>query len=56
MTRKEWLTKEHRNIDSQIQQLEKERESNRSYEHKALLVSLKKRKLEVKTELCSLVA
>lgn len=56
MTRKEWLIKEHKNVDFQIQELERERESNRSFDHKTLLVNLKKKKLKLKTELHSISA
>ncbi len=56
MTRIEWLTKRHRELDAQVVQLEAEREHNRSAEHKALLVDLKKQRLAVKTELAELQA
>ena len=51
MTRIEWLNKKHKELDSQVAMLEAEREHNRSPEHKALLVDLKKRKLALKTEM-----
>jgi uncharacterized protein YdcH (DUF465 family) len=51
MTRLDWLRKKHAELDSLIQQLEQERSTNRSVEHKALLQDLKKQRLAVKTEL-----
>lgn len=54
MTRVEWLKKEHRRIDEHIEELEKERETIRSAEHKALLSDLKKQRLRLKTELLEL--
>jgi uncharacterized protein YdcH (DUF465 family) len=56
MTRSEWLTKRHRELDAQVEQLEVERKHNRSAEHKALLVDLKKQRLALKTELTELQA
>ncbi len=56
MTRIEWLTKRHRELDAQVDQLEAEREHNRSAEHKALLVDVKKQRLAVKTEMEELKA
>ncbi len=56
MTRIEWLTKRHREIDAQVAQIEQEREHNRTAEHKALLVDLKKQRLAVKTEMAELEA
>lgn len=56
MTRIEWLNKRHRELDAQVVQLEAEREHNRSAEHKALLVAVKKQRLAVKTEMEELKA
>ena len=56
MTRIEWLTKRHRELDAQVVQLEAEREYNRTAEHKALLVDLKKQRLAAKTEIEELKA
>ncbi len=56
MTRKEWLIKRHRELDAQVTQLEYERLTNRSAEHKALLTYLKKQRLALKTELLDLEA
>jgi len=56
MTRIEWLTKRHRELDAQVVQLEAEREHNRTAEHKALLVDLKKQRLAAKTEIEELKA
>lgn len=54
MTRLEWVTKKHRELDARIEALEAERTTIRSAEHKALLSDLKKQKLQLKTELHSL--
>jgi len=56
MTRIEWLSKRHRELDVQVTELEQEREHIRSAEHKALLVDLKKQRLAVKTEMAELKA
>jgi uncharacterized protein YdcH (DUF465 family) len=56
MTRKEWLSKKHRELDYQVSQLEAERNLNRDVVHKALLVDLKKQRLAVRTEILSLEA
>jgi hypothetical protein len=56
MTRKEWLSKKHRELDYQVSQLEVERNLNRDVVHKALLVDLKKQRLAVRTEILSLEA
>ena len=56
MTRKEWLSKKHRELDYQLSQLEAERNLNRDVVHKALLVDLKKQRLAVRTEILSLEA
>ena len=54
MTRSEWLTKQHLVISARIDELEAERKTNRSAEHKALLVELKKQRLRLKEELFTL--
>lgn len=51
MTRLQWLRKRHRELDAQVEELEQQRESIRSAEHKATLVDLKKQRLAVKTEI-----
>lgn len=51
MTRIEWLTKKHHELEAQVESLEHEREHNRDFDHKTLLQDLKKQKLAVKTEL-----
>jgi uncharacterized protein YdcH (DUF465 family) len=56
MTRIEWLNKKHRELDDQVTRLEAEREHNRSAEHKALLVDVKKQRLAIKTEMAELMA
>jgi uncharacterized protein YdcH (DUF465 family) len=56
MTRKEWLSKKHRELDYQVSQLEAERNLNRDVVHKSLLVDLKKQRLAVRTEILSLEA
>lgn len=56
MTRKEWLQNKHRELDQHVTQLEQERVWNRSAEHKALLVDIKKQRLAVKTEILELEA
>lgn len=56
MNRKDWLIKQHAQVNEQIDELEKERAFNRAFEHKALLVNLKKLKLRYKTELESFTA
>lgn len=56
MTRREWLVKQHRELDILVTQLEQEREHDRSTRHKALLVATKKQRLAVKTELEQLKA
>ena len=53
MTRIEWLEKEHQKLDLQIQELENQRQIIRSFEHKALLKSLKAKKLSIKTEIAN---
>jgi uncharacterized protein YdcH (DUF465 family) len=54
MTRLGWLQKRHAELDSQVQELELEREFNRTTEHKALLLDLKKQRLKVKDEILEL--
>lgn len=54
MTRLEWLTKKHKELDTRVTALEAERDKHRSFEHKALLTDLKKQRLQVKAELTSL--
>ena len=51
MTRIEWLEKKHKELDELVEQLEKERETNRSFEHKSLLVKAKSDKLAIKDEI-----
>lgn len=51
MTRVERLLAEHQKIHKQIDELERERSIVRNFEHKALLKSLKTRRLHIKTEL-----
>ena len=51
MTRQEWLTKQHRELDARITELENQRERIRSAEHKAVLVDMKKQRLLIKEEL-----
>jgi uncharacterized protein YdcH (DUF465 family) len=51
MTRQEWLLKRHVELDNQIKSLEAEREVTRNFNHKSLLIQLKKQKLMLKTEL-----
>jgi len=55
MTRAEWLQKKHKELEAVVAQLENERSTNRSSEHKALLQLKKKEKLAVKTELNELL-
>lgn len=55
MTRLEWLKKRHADLKAQIDVLEKQRETDRSPEHKAMLQDLKKQKLAVKEEKYSLM-
>lgn len=54
MTRLEWLNKQHKSLDEQVSELEKQRSNVRDYNHKALLTSLKKQRLAIKTELESI--
>jgi uncharacterized protein YdcH (DUF465 family) len=56
MTRAEWLRKKHSELESIVQQLEQERKTNRSADHKALLQLKKKEKLALKTELNELLS
>jgi hypothetical protein len=51
MTRIEWLRKKHSELESIVDQLEQERLTNRSADHKALLQLKKKEKLNIKTEI-----
>lgn len=51
MTRLDWLKRKHSELNSLVTQLEHERLTNRSPEHKALLVLKKKEKLTIKTEI-----
>ena len=55
MKRLDWLDSKHKELSAQILELEKEREVNRSAEHKALLVDLKKQRLLVKEEKYSIL-
>ena len=45
------LQKRYDKLSEQIIKLEKERMLNRDFNHKTLLISLKKQKLKIKTEL-----
>lgn len=56
MTRIDWLKNKHTELDSIVQQLEQERITNRSADHKALLQLKKKEKLAIKTELNELLS
>jgi uncharacterized protein YdcH (DUF465 family) len=56
MTRVEWLTKKHSELEAIVAQLEAERLHNRSADHKALLQFKKKEKLNVKSELNALLS
>ena len=47
----ESLIIEHQNISNKVALLEKERKFNRSFEHKAKLLNLKKQKLMIKERL-----
>jgi uncharacterized protein YdcH (DUF465 family) len=51
MRRIEWLHKQHSVLAKQVDEIESQRQNDRSAELKALLVSLKKQKLAIKTEL-----
>lgn len=51
MNRIDWLKKKHAEIDKIVQDLEDQRITIRSMEHKAVLQDLKKQKLAIKTEL-----
>lgn len=55
MTRIDWLKKKHSEASAIVEQLEQERLTNRSAEHKALLQLMKKEKLRYKSELNSLL-
>lgn len=50
MNRLDWLVNKHAELSKQITELEKQREVNRSPEHKALLTDLKKQRLLIKEE------
>lgn len=45
------LTKRHKNLSEKINELEKERSWNRTFEHKSKLIELKKEKLKIKEKL-----
>jgi len=49
------LTKEHIYYSNKVDEIEKERSSQRDFSHKALLVKLKKIKLAIKDELNKLI-
>lgn len=51
MTRIEWLENKHKELSELVEQLEQERESNRSFEHKSLLIKAKSDKLALKDEI-----
>jgi uncharacterized protein YdcH (DUF465 family) len=51
MTRTEWLTDKHRELDSTITTLEGQKYTLWSDKHRAMLQDLKKQKLVIKTEL-----
>lgn len=51
MTRTEWLTNKHRELDNTITTLESQRDVLWSDRHRATLQDLKKQKLVIKTEL-----
>ena len=51
MTRTEWLTDKHRELDTTINTLENQRDVLWSDRHRATLQDLKKQKLVIKTEL-----
>ena len=51
MTRLEWLKNKHAELDKEIDQLELQREHDRSTEFWALLKDLKKQRLAIKTEM-----
>jgi uncharacterized protein YdcH (DUF465 family) len=54
MTRITWLKNKHAEIDAKVLEIEKQREHERSFEHKAMLVDLKKQKLIIKQEIQTL--
>lgn len=51
MTRNEWLSNKHRELDNTITTLENQRDVLWSDRHRATLQDLKKQKLVIKTEL-----
>ena len=51
MTRAEWLSKRHRELDTTIATLEEQKDVLWSDRHRATLQDLKKQKLVIKTEL-----
>jgi len=51
MTRSEWLSNKHRELDNTITTLESQRDVLWSDRHRATLQDLKKQKLVIKTEL-----
>lgn len=51
MTRLEWLKNKHKELDNEIDELEAQREHDRSTEFWALLKDLKKQRLAIKTEM-----
>ena len=54
MTRIEWLKSKHTELDNRINILEQERYITRDFDHKTLVIDLKKQKLAIKTEILSL--
>lgn len=54
MTRLEWLEAKHRDLDKRVTELENQRELERSFTHKTLLIDLKKQRLQVMTEISTL--
>jgi uncharacterized protein YdcH (DUF465 family) len=45
------LTKRHKNLSDKINELEKQRKWNRTFNHKSELVDLKKEKLKIKEKI-----
>lgn len=45
------LTKRHKNLSDRINELEKQRKWNRTFNHKSELVDLKKEKLRIKEKI-----
>ncbi len=51
MTRLSGLIQRHKNLSEKIVDLEKERKFNRTFQHKAELINLKKEKLKIKEKI-----